>query len=148
MSCNCRRAVFLAVGALLLAAGIVTAGEGAAFDAGPKARTARLIVYRIPTMGNNVITQLFVDDVFVGAIGYGQTYEGFLTAGPHVLSALATPDAKWRDRPPTIIDVRSGQTYEFTVMGNGAGNLMVWNNKDPRPAREGVFSRPVDTAAR
>jgi len=148
MSCNSWRTVFLAVAGLLLATEYAKAGEGATFDARSNARSARLIVYRIPTMGNNVIAQLFVDDVFVGAIGYGQTYEGFLTAGPHVLSALATPDPKWRDRPPTIIDVRSGQTYRFTVVGNGAGNLTLWNNKDPRPPREGVFPRQVDTAAR
>jgi hypothetical protein len=69
------------------------------------------------------IVQVYVDDVVVGSMGYGGTYEGFLKPGHHVLSALATPRSKWRERPPTIVDVRSGQTYKFTAMGNGEGNL-------------------------
>ena len=148
MSYNRPGTLFLVMAGLLFVAAYAEAGEAATFDARLNARSARLIVYRIPTMGNDVITQLFVDDVFVGAIGYGQTYEGFLTAGQHVLSALATPDPKWRDRPPTIVDARSGQTYTFTVVGNGAGNVIVWNNNDIRPPRQSVLPRPVDTAIR
>jgi len=67
----------------------------------------------------------FRSGVVVGSMGYGGTYEGFLKPGHHVLSALATPRSKWRERPPTIVDVRSGQTYRFTAMGNGEGNLIL-----------------------
>jgi hypothetical protein len=76
-------------------------------------------------MGKFVIVQVYVDDVVVGSMGYGGTYEGFLKPGHHALSALATPRSKWRERPPTIVDVRSGQTYKFTAMGNGSGNLIL-----------------------
>jgi hypothetical protein len=44
--------------------------------------------------------------------------------------------------------VRAGRTYRFTAIGNGSGNLILWNDKDTRPPREGVFPRPVNTAAR
>jgi hypothetical protein len=43
--------------------------SGTASDGG----TARLIVYRIPTMGKFVIVQVYVDDVVVGSMGYGGT---------------------------------------------------------------------------
>ena len=48
------------------------ATSGTASDGG----TARLIVYRIPTMGKFVIVQVYVDDVMIGGIPYGGKYEG------------------------------------------------------------------------
>jgi hypothetical protein len=61
----------------------------------------------------------------VGGIPYGGTYEGLLKPGHHVLSALATPRPKYRERPPTVVDVRAGRTYKFTAMSNGEGNLIL-----------------------
>jgi hypothetical protein len=141
MNYNWRRKLVLTMTCLLCLAG--HAGAGAPADEG----TARLIIHRIPTMGKFVFVQLYVDNVVIGAIAYGGTYEGFLKPGRHVLSALATPRPKWWERPPTIVDVRSGETYRFTVIGNGAGNLMLWNNEDMRPPRVGVVSRPAGTGA-
>jgi hypothetical protein len=148
MNYNYRRTLFLAMACLLCVAGYAGASERAGFDARSSTGTAQLIVYRIPDIGKNVIAQLYVDDVVVGAIGYGRTYEGVLTPGQHILSALATPRPKWWERPPTVVDVRAGQIYRFTVMGNGSGNLILWNDEDTRPPREGVFPRPADITAR
>jgi len=61
----------------------------------------------------------------VGSIGYGDTYDGVLKPGHHVLSVLATPRPKWGERPPTNVDVQSGQTYKFTATGNNEGNLIL-----------------------
>ena len=125
MNYNWRRTLILAMACLLYVAGYAGASTRATSGASSSEGTARLIVYRIPTMGKFVIVQVYVDNVVVGGIGYGGTYEGFLKPGHHVLSVLATPRPKWRERPPTIVDVRSGQTYKFTAMGNGEGNLML-----------------------
>jgi hypothetical protein len=125
MNYNRRRALFLAITCLLCIAGHAGAGPGAGSGAPSNGGTARLIVYRIPTMGKFVFVQLYVDDVVVDAIAYGGTYEGFLKPGPHVLSLLATPCPKWWERPPTIVHVRSGQTYRFAAKGNGKGNLIL-----------------------
>jgi hypothetical protein len=122
---NYNRTLFLAMTCLLCLAVYAGAGERATFGARSSTGTARLIVYRIPNIGKKVIVHLYVDDVVVGLIGYGQTYEAFLTPGRHVLSTLATPDPTWWERPPTIVDVRSGQIYRFTAMGNGKGNLIL-----------------------
>ena len=148
MNYNYRRTLFLAMACLLCVAGYAGASTRATSGTASDGGTARIIVYRIPNIGKNVIAQLYVDDVVVGAIGYGQTYEGVLTSGQHVLSALATPRPKWRDRPPTIVDVRAGGTYRFTAIGNGSGNLILWNDRDTRPPRLAVLPRPLDTAAR
>lgn len=147
MNQNCRRALFVAITCLLCIAGHAGASPQAASDAPSNGGTARLIVHRIPSMGKFVFVQLYVDNVVVDGIAYGSTYEGFLKPGRHVLSALATPRPKWRERPPTIVHMRSGQTYRFTAIGNGQGNLILWNNKDTRQPRVGVVQRPANAAA-
>ncbi len=125
MNYNWRRTFVLAMACLLCVAGYAGASTRATSGMASDGGTARLIVYRIPTIGKFVIVQVYVDDVVVGGIPYGGTYEGFLKPGHHVLSALATPRPKYRERPPTIVDVRSGQTYKFTAMSNGEGNLIL-----------------------
>ena len=86
---------------------------------------ARLIVRRIPNLGYNVIVDLYVDGVAVPPIGYGRTYEGFLLSGRHVLSVLPTPSPKWSTPWQLTLDVRKGQTYRFTAMGDGSGHLIL-----------------------
>jgi hypothetical protein len=82
----------------------------------PVEGAARLIVSRDPGLGNFVIAHLRVDGVLVGVFGYGRTYEGFLPPGRHVLSLLPTPSPRWPNPPGMILDVRSGQTYNFTAI--------------------------------
>jgi len=84
----------------------------------PVERAARLIVYRDPSLGTFLIAHLHVDGVPVAVIGYGRTYEGFLSPGRHVLSVLPTPDPTWPTPSAMILDVRSGQTYSFTLIGD------------------------------
>jgi hypothetical protein len=86
---------------------------------------ARLIIRRIPNLGYNVIVDLYVDGVAVPPIGYGRTYEGFLPSGRHVLSVLPTPSPKWSTPWQMTLDVRKGQTYSFTAMGDGSGHLIL-----------------------
>ena len=104
MNCNCRRVLFLAITCLLYLAGSAAASERATFDARSTIGSAQLIVYRIPNIGRRVIVHLYVDDVVVSLIGYGQTYRGFLTPGRHVLSTLATSDPTWSERTPTMYE--------------------------------------------
>src|ERR1700754_4094687 len=55
---------------------------------------ARLIVTRIPNLGNHVIVDMYVDGVAVRPILYGQTYEALLSPGRHVLSVSTTPNPR------------------------------------------------------
>jgi hypothetical protein len=147
MSHRCRRTLLLTLTCLLCATAHAGAGPRATSDASADGRPARLIIHRIPTMGKFVFAQLYVDDVVVGGIAYGGFYDGFLKPGRHVLSVLATPVQKWWERPPTIVHMRSGQTYSFTVIGNGSGNLILWNEADIRSPRVGVLPRPAYTTS-
>jgi len=85
---------------------------------------ARLIVRRDPALGNYLIVHLRVDGVLVGVFGYGRSFEGFLSPGRHVLSLLATPSPKWPTPLGMILDARSGETYNFTAIGN-SGHLIL-----------------------
>jgi hypothetical protein len=84
----------------------------------PVEGAARLIVRRLPGLGNYLVVNLYIDGVPVASIGYGHTYEGFLPPGRHVLSVLPTPNPTWPTPLGMILDVRSGQTYSFTAMGD------------------------------
>jgi hypothetical protein len=84
---------------------------------------ARLIIRRIPTLGNNVIVDLYLDGAPFAAIGYGHTYDGILPPGRHVLSVLAGPNPKWPTPTQIVVNVRSGQTYTFIAVGDGSGSL-------------------------
>ena len=87
--------------------------------------TARLVIRRIPNLGYDVIVQLWIDGEPATAIGYGQTYEGFLAPGRHILSVLPAPNPLWRMPWQLTLDARSGQTYTFTAMGDGSGHLVL-----------------------
>lgn len=82
------------------------------------AGSARLIVCRDPALGNFLIAHLGVDGVPVATIPYGRTYEGFLSPGRHVLSLLPTPSPKWLTPSAMVLNVRSGETYTFTAIGD------------------------------
>lgn len=83
-----------------------------------------LIIRRIPNLGNNVTVVVVVDGASVANISYGRMYQGSLSAGRHVLSIRALAPRR-RDLPETTLDVQSGQTYNFTAVGDGSGNLIL-----------------------
>ena len=72
-----------------------------------------------------MIVDVYIDGVATSPITYGQTYEAALTPGRHVLSVVASPHATWPSRSETILDVQNGQTYSFTAVGNGSGELIL-----------------------
>lgn len=91
----------------------------------PAGAPARLVIKRNPNLGFNVIVRLWIDGQPAGSIGYGHTYEGFLAPGHHVLAVLASPSPRWPTPWQLPVDVRSGQTYGFTAVTDGSGNLIL-----------------------
>ncbi len=96
---------------------------------------AHLIIRRIADLGNNLIVRLWIDDVAVASIAYGHTYEGLLPPGRHVLSVLPTPNPRWKIPSQITLNVRNGQTYNFTAMGDGSGYLILKGGLEPPGAR-------------
>jgi hypothetical protein len=95
--------------------------------------SARLIIQRIPNLGNSVYVDLYIDGAPVATIGYGTSYEGLLPPGRHLLSVLPTPSPKWLTRREMTLDVRSGQTYSFTADGYSGNLILVAPGAPERP---------------
>ena len=86
---------------------------------------ARLIIHRIANLGRNIIVDLSIDGAPVASIAYGHTYEHLLPPGRHVLSVLPTPNPRWKIPWQMTLNVRNGQTYTFTAMGDGSGYMIL-----------------------
>src|SRR6266581_6430589 len=91
------------------------AGAGSA-SVQPVNGGAHLIIHRIANLGNRLIVNLRIDGAPVASIAYGHTYEGILSPGRHVISVLATPNARWKTPWEMTLDVQSGRTYNFTAV--------------------------------
>jgi hypothetical protein len=98
------------------------AAAGSASEQSVKDR-ARLIIRR--NVGNDESVDLYVDGVAITDIGFGHTYEGFLSPGRHVLSVQQSPPANWATPVKVTLEVRNGQTYSFTVIGDHSGDLLL-----------------------
>ena len=108
------------------AAGQATAADSrSSHAAAPSQAPARLIIRRNPNLGVNVIARLWIDGQRAGSIGYGHTFEGFLAPGHHILAVVASPSARWPIPWQLPVDLRSGQTYGFTAVTDGSGNLIL-----------------------
>jgi len=86
---------------------------------------AHVVIKRIPDLGRLTIAALWIDDVPVGGIAYGGTYEGSLSPGRHLISILGVPSPAWPPPNPVVVDVRGGRTYNFTAMGDHSGHLTI-----------------------
>ena len=116
------------------------AQSGRAAVAGPASvrpvnGAARLIIHRIANLGNNLIVHLWIDGVSVASIAYGHTYEHLLPPGRHILSVLPTPNPRWKTPWQMTLNVRNGQAYNFTAMGDGSGDLILKGGLESPRAR-------------
>ena len=124
-----RSAILLLVVSLFFSAFVaghaIAAEPRSPHAAAPSQAPARLVIRRMPNLGFNVIVQLWIDGEPATPIGYGHTYEGFLAPGHHVLAVLASPNPRSPIPWQLPLDARSGQTYGFTAVTDGSGNLIL-----------------------
>ena len=76
----------------------------------------RLIVERVPNFGWNLAVHLQIDGRDAGVIVRDQRFDGFLTAGDHVLTVFPVPNRVFAPPMSTLLTVRPGYTYVFTAM--------------------------------
>jgi hypothetical protein len=75
----------------------------------------RLIVQRAPNFGTEVVVHLSVDGREVANIVRDRRYDGFISAGHHVLSVVALPNIEFRGPTSMRLTVQGGHTYVFTA---------------------------------
>src|SRR6184192_2806479 len=110
--------------ACVISVGCATNQPGAA-TAPPN--SGHLLVYRVPNFGTDLGLILSVDGKDVGSFTEGRNYDGYLSAGQHVLTARVDPNQTGVRPGRKTLSVVSGQTYSFTAAWSG-GNLKLVRN--------------------
>ena len=78
-----------------------------------------MIVQRAPNFGTDLSIRLLVDGKKVANIPRNQHYGAVLSAGRHVVTALALPNTQSR-RPTSIaLTIKAGKVYIFTATWEG-----------------------------
>jgi hypothetical protein len=75
----------------------------------------RLIVQRSANFGTRLVLHLWIDGRDVADIQRDRRYDGFVSAGHHVLTVLAVPNSEFRQPTSTDLTVQPGHAYVFTA---------------------------------
>jgi len=108
--------------ACLIVAGCATQ-PGASTAAPPN--SGHLLVYRGAKFGYRLNLVLSVDGKDVASLTEGQTYDGYLPAGHHVLSARVTPRTTGAHPTRKTVTVEAGRTYSYTAVLSGGHLVLV-----------------------
>ena len=81
--------------------------------------SGHLLVYRAAKFGDRLNLALSVDGKNVASLTKGQTYDGYLPAGHHVLVAQATPSGSGVRQGQQTVTIQAGHTYAYTAVLSG-----------------------------
>src|SRR5437762_3130951 len=76
----------------------------------------RLVVLRTQNFGWNLAFHLKIDGRSVATLVRGRHYDGWVPAGPHVLTVYKVPYAGYAGPTSTVVNVQPGGTYVFTAI--------------------------------
>jgi hypothetical protein len=108
--------------------GCETSGTGASstasastssMPASSSKNAGRLIIERVANLGTAVMLQISIDGKQAAMLPRGQTYNGSLSPGQHVVSILAVPNQLHLRPTQKRLSVQAGQTYSLTAMWQG-----------------------------
>ena len=86
--------------------------------------TGRLIVSRDPNLGRNLVVNLRIDDRTAANLVRGSRFDRSVRTGRRVPTVSALPNAS--RSTSTVLNVRRGRTYVFTVHGGGGARIMLF----------------------
>jgi len=102
-----------------------TTGPGTATAAPPN--SGHLIVTRVANFGTDLSLVLSVDGKDVGSFTEGRSYDGYLSAGQHRLTARVDPNRTGAAPARKTLTVQAGQTYSYTAAWSGENLVLVRN---------------------
>ena len=111
--------------ACLISVGCATNQPGAA--TAPPPNSGHLIVTRVANFGSDLSLVLSVDGKDVGSFTEGRNYDGYLSAGQHVITARVDPNPGGKRPGRKSLTVQSGQTYSYTAAWSGENLVLVRN---------------------
>lgn len=100
----------------LISVGCATNQPGAA-TAPPN--SGHLLVYRAAKFGDRLNLVLSVDGKNVASLTKGQTYDGYLPAGQHVLVARVSPSSTGVRLGRQTVTIQAGHSYAYTAVLSG-----------------------------
>ena len=109
----------------LIFVGCATNQPGAA--TAPPPNSGQLLINRVANFGSNMSLVVSVDGKDVGSFTEGRNYDGYLSAGQHVLTARVDPNRVGTRPGRKTLTVKAGQTYSYTAAWSG-GNLVLVRN--------------------
>jgi|tagenome__1003787_1003787.scaffolds.fasta_scaffold20987901_4 hypothetical protein len=80
--------------------------------------TGRVIVWRSPGIGNDLIVRVLIDGRKAADVTYGGHFETNISAGRHVIGVQAFPRPFPREPWNVEINVRPGELFNFTAKGS------------------------------
>ena len=86
-----------------------------------------LIVNRVANFGSDLSLSVSVDGKEVARLGEGQNYDGQLSPGQHVVSAMVAPNLVGATTWRKTMSIKTGQTYSFTAIWQGQNVVLVKN---------------------
>jgi hypothetical protein len=103
---------------LLVALGCFTFLGCQTSSTGASSSTARLTIQRGPKFGDRAVLAVMVDGARVASVVTGQSYNGTLSPGHHVISVSASGPERGSSPKKTIM-AEAGQSYSFTATWQG-----------------------------
>jgi hypothetical protein len=91
------------------------------------AQAGRLMVKRVANFGDTISLSLSVDGKEVARLVEGHSYNGYLAAGRHMISATVAPNLVFSPVWQKEINVQPGQNYSFTAIWQGQSMVLVRN---------------------
>ena len=83
--------------------------------AAPSKNAGLLIIRRAPKFGSRVTLNISVDGMHVASLREGQSYNGSLSPGKHLISVNVTPGRGRGGTATKSFMVEAGQTYRITA---------------------------------
>jgi len=103
-----RRVLLVLIAVFTLASiGTTTAAQG-----------CRLIIWRVPGLGNDLVVGVDIDGRHAADLTYGTHLDKILSPGRHVISVQPYPRIYSYGGATVVINVRPGELYNFTAKGS------------------------------
>ena len=78
-----------------------------------------LTIKRLPNVGGGITAYISIDGMSLARLGWGQSYNGSLPPGDHLLSITWYPNFLFPGPSKQRLSIESGQSYKLTLKWKG-----------------------------